>query len=320
MKLIRIGTRGSALALAQAGWVKAQWEQRYPEAVVECVTIKTSGDRFVDVPLQGMAGKGIFTKEIEEALLRKEIDLAVHSMKDLPTELAGGLTVAAVPEREDPRDVLVSGGGKKLAALPSGARIGTGSLRRQAQILHHRADLSVVSIRGNVDTRLRKLDRGEVDALVMAAAGLKRIGRQDRIVEYIPDQICVSAVAQGALALESREDDPIPRELSFLHHSATLLEVSAERAFLKRLGGGCYVPVGARATIEGNDLKMVGIVAEPSGSSLYRGEISGRVENAVDLGQQLAERLLQDGADRILRSVMHSTPFPSSSPSSREEG
>jgi hydroxymethylbilane synthase len=303
MKLIRLGTRGSALALAQTAWVKGKLEEQYPEAIVESVIIKTSGDRFVDAAVQAMGGKGIFTKEIEDALLRKEVDLAVHSMKDLPTELAAGLTLTAVPEREDPRDVLVSGGGNKLAELPSSARIGTGSLRRQAQILYYRPDLCVAPIRGNVDTRLKKLDGGEVDALVMAAAGLKRIGRQDRIVEYIADQICVSAVAQGALAVESREDDSLRERLSFLHDEITFTEVSAERAFLKRLGGGCYVPVGARGTVIENELKMVGIVADPNGNSLYRAEISGPAANATSLGEQLAERLLEQGAERILRSL-----------------
>jgi hydroxymethylbilane synthase len=300
MKRIRIGTRGSALALAQASWVGAKLEEKYPQARVESITIKTSGDRFVDIPAQAIGGKGIFTKEIEDALLRGEIDIAVHSMKDLPTELALGLTVAAIPEREDPRDVLVSAEHKTLAELSPGAKIGTGSLRRRAQILHYRSDLSVMPIRGNIDTRLKKLDAGEVDALVMAAAGLKRIGRQDRIVEYIPERICVSAVAQGALGLESRVEDPIREQLEFLHHGATSTEVAAERAFLKRLGGGCHVPVGARATLTGNELKMVGVVADPDGSSLYRDEIAGPAEMAVNLGEKLAERLLRQGAEKIL--------------------
>jgi hydroxymethylbilane synthase len=299
MTRIRIGTRGSALALAQTSWVKAKLEQKYPEARVESIVIKTSGDRFVDIPAQAIGGKGIFTKEIEDAILRGEIDLAVHSMKDLPTELPPGLVVAAVPEREDPRDVLVSSAGKKLDELSSAAMIGTGSLRRRAQILYYRSDLSVVPIRGNIDTRLKKLDAGEVDALVMAAAGLKRIGRQDRIVEFIPERICVNAVAQGALGLESRVEGRIREQLSFLHHGATSMEVAAERAFLKRLGGGCHVPVGARAMVAGDDLKLIGVVANPDGTSLYRDEIAGRAENGAHLGQALAERLLQ-GADKIL--------------------
>ncbi|HSF58663.1 MAG TPA: hydroxymethylbilane synthase [Candidatus Binatia bacterium] len=304
MKLLRIGTRGSALALAQTAWVKAELQARYPEATIESVIIKTSGDRFADTALQAMGGKGVFTKEIEDALLANEIDLAVHSMKDLPTELGDGLTVAAVPPREDPRDVLASSGAKKLSELSSGATIGTGSLRRRAQILHYRPDLFVVPIRGNIDTRLKKLDAGEVDALIMAAAGLKRIGREDRIAEFLPQEICVSAVAQGALALESRESDSLREQLSFLHHEVTFSEVSAERAFLRRLGGGCYVPVGARATVAGNELKIVGVVANPEGRSLYRGEVAGRVEAAAELGRELADRLLRQGADKILAAAM----------------
>ncbi len=297
---IRIGTRGSSLALAQANWVKHQIQDRYPEASVELVVIKTSGDRFVDAAIQAMGGKGVFTKEIEEALLRREIDVAVHSMKDLPTDLAPGLVVAAVPHREDPRDVLISRSRAALSGLRSGATVGTGSLRRQAQLRHYRSDLSLVPIRGNVDTRLKKLDRGEVDALVMAAAGLKRLGREDRITEYIEPEICVSAVAQGALALEAREDETQRGRLRFLHHDVTFAEVMAERSFLRRLGGGCHVPVGARACAEGDHLSMKGIVASPDGSALCGGTTSGSIMDAAQLGKQLAERLLHDGADKIL--------------------
>ena len=300
---LKIGTRGSTLALAQTAWVKQRLEEEHPDARIETVLIKTSGDRFLEAPIQTIGGKGIFTKEIEDALLRREIDIAVHSMKDLPTELPAGLAIAAVPEREDPRDVLVTTNMAHFRDLPAGARIGTGSLRRRAQILHYRPNLSLVSIRGNIDTRLKKLDSGEADALIMAAAGLKRIGREDRIVEFISDDICVSAVAQGALALESREDNALREQLSFLHHDTTFAEVGAERSFLKRLGGGCHVPIGARATVEGDRLKIVGVVASPDGSSLRRGETSGLVANAVKLGQQLAERLLNEGADKILASA-----------------
>lgn len=297
---IRIGTRGSALALAQANWVKGQIERQRPEARVELVVIKTSGDRFVDAAIQAMGGKGVFTKEIEEALLRRDVDLAVHSMKDLPTDLAPGLVIAAVPPREDPRDALVSADGTGIGSLPTGATVGTGSLRRQAQLRHFRPDLSLVSIRGNVDTRLRKLDAGEIAALVMAAAGLKRLGREERITELIPVEVCVSAVAQGALALETRDDEAQRSALSFLHHRVTFAEVTAERSFLKRLGGGCHVPVGARAYVEGDSLRIKGIVANPDGSSLCGGDISGPVAEAAALGVELAERLLRDGADKIL--------------------
>ena len=303
VKNLRLGTRGSTLALAQAHWVKARIEERRPESKVEIVVLKTSGDRFIDASLQAIGGKGVFTKEIEEALLRNEIDLAVHSLKDLPTEMAQGLALVAVPEREDARDVLVTRERTSLDRLPTGARIGTGSLRRRAQLLYYRPGLSVVGIRGNVDTRLRKLDAGEVDALVMAAAGLKRIGRGDRIVEFLPSEICVSAVAQGALGLQARANDAGNEEWSFLHHAPTATEVTAERSFLSRLGGGCQVPVGARAMVAGDEITMVGVVASPDGKSLKRGERAGKFVDAAKLGAELAEELLRAGADRILASV-----------------
>jgi hydroxymethylbilane synthase len=300
VKRIRLGTRGSTLALAQATWVKEQISRHQPALDIEFVVIKTSGDRFIDKPLAALGGKGAFTKEIEDALLRQEIDLAVHSMKDLPTDLPAGLIIAAMPKREDPRDVLVSRQGRGLGSLPSGTQVGTGSLRRQAQVLNYRPDLSVVSIRGNVDTRLRKLDQGEIDALMMAAAGLKRIGREDRITAYLPDDICVSAVAQGALGIESRDDSSVRELLAPLHDTDAATEVAAERSFLKRLGGGCHVPIGARAKINGEQLKIIGIVANPNGSKLCRGEITGHVTDAADVGHRLAEQLLKDGADKLL--------------------
>lgn len=298
--MIRIGTRGSALALAQAGWVKRKLEERYPGIKAETITIKTSGDRFLDIPIQAIGGKGIFVKEIEEALLRKEIDLAIHSMKDLPTEIPAGLTIAAIPEREDPRDVLVTLDHRSLKDLPSGARIGTGSLRRKAQILHHRPDLTILPIRGNIDTRLKKLERREVDALVMAAAGLGRLGCGQRISEYLSPEICLSAVAQGALGLESRVEDPLIAQVAFLHYPPTALQVLAERAFLRRLGGGCQIPVGARAWTDDDQIRLLGMICEVEGRRLYRGEITGSVKDAERLGQELAERLLKDGADQIL--------------------
>jgi len=300
MKSIRIGTRGSRLALAQTAWVKGKLEEKFPDARIETILIKTSGDRFLEASVQAIGGKGIFTKEIEDALLRHEIDIAVHSMKDLPTDLSAGLIVAAVPHREDPRDVLVSTGAKRLSDLSAGAKIGTGSLRRRAQLLYYRRDLIVMPIRGNVDTRLKKLDQGECDGLVMAAAGLKRIDREERIAEYISNDVCLGAAGQGALGLESRENDSIRGQLSFLHDSATFAEVTAERSFLNRLGGGCHVPVGARGVAEGEKFRLLGVVANPDGSSLFRGETSGCVAHAEELGRELAERLLSQGAQQIL--------------------
>jgi hydroxymethylbilane synthase len=286
--------------MAQTTWVKRKLEERHAGLRIEVVTIKTSGDRFLSIPIKAIAGKGIFVKEIEEALLRKEIDLAVHSMKDLPTEITAGLAIAAIPEREDARDVLVSAAHRTLKDLPAGARIGTGSLRRRAQILHCRPDLSVEPIRGNVDTRLRKLEQGEVDGLVMAAAGLKRLGLEKRIAEYLPAEICLGAVAQGALALQTRAGDPAVELVSFLRHAPTVQEVAAERAFLTRLGGGCQLPVGARARVADDRLRLMGVVADPDGHKVLREESEGSAAQADRLGTALAERLLALGGDRIL--------------------
>jgi hydroxymethylbilane synthase len=303
MSGLRIGTRGSALALAQASWVKRQVEEHEPSLAVELRVIKTSGDRFLDTPIQNIGGKGVFTKEIEDALLRQEIDLAVHSLKDLPTRLPLGLALAAIPAREEARDVLVTRAGSTLAELATAARVGTGSLRRRAQLLHCRSDLSVLGLRGNIDTRLKKLDAGEFDALVMAAAGLRRIGRADRIGEYLADEICVSAVAQGALGLEARSDGNVREHLAFLNDAATCAEIAAERALLDRLNGGCHVPIGARARVAGEQISMIGVVASPDGKNLCRSEIFGSVKEAADLGKRLAEQLLERGAGQLLANI-----------------
>jgi hydroxymethylbilane synthase len=300
VKRIRIGSRGSALALAQARWVKRELEARYPGAQIDLVTIKTSGDQFVDVAIAAIGGKRVFTKEIEDALLRDEIDLAVHSLKDLPTELPAGLVLAAVPRREDARDVLVARHKVLFKDLAQGARVATGSLRRQAQLLQCRRDLAIVSIRGNVDTRLRKLEDGEADALVLAAAGLKRLGLEGRISEYLADSICISAVGQGALGIETREDPAVRELIDFFDDAATSAEVSAERALLARLGGGCHVPVGARARVEGETLSLIGAVAKPNGKAICKGIIEGKVTIAREIGRRLAEQLIRDGADKIL--------------------
>src|SRR5689334_12496330 len=299
MKPIRIGTRSSALALAQTEWVKRALEQRYPELGVDVVRIKTSGDRFLTSPIPAI-GKGIFVKEIEEALLEKKIDLAVHSMKDLPTAATAGLAIAAVPEREDARDALVSGGGGGLAGLPPDARIGTGSLRRRAQLLHRRPDLMVVPIRGNVDTRLKKMDQGEVDGLLMAAAGLKRLGLAERIGEVLSEEICLPAPGQGALALQTRAVDPAADIVAFLRHEPTMREAAAERALLDRLGGGCQLPIGARARVEGDKLNIAAVVADPDGRKVLREQSEGYVDAAERIGMDLADRLLALGAGKLL--------------------
>ena len=302
MTTLKIGSRGSALALAQAEWVRRKLEERGLN--VEIIVIKTSGDRFVDGPIQSLGGKGSFTKEIEDALLSGEIDLAVHSMKDLPTQLPDGLAIAAVPVREDARDVLVSRKNIPLKALPDGARLGTGSLRRRSQILNYRSDLAVVPIRGNVDTRLKKLFEQGLDAIVLAAAGLKRLDREDRITEYLTPNICLSAVAQGALAIETRDDKPSRQSVAFLHHHASFVEVTAERAFLRKLGGGCHVPVAARALIDGELLNLSGMVAEPDGHRLCRGQIAGSTGQPGALGTELAERLIREGAEEMLAGAV----------------
>ena len=298
----RIGSRGSALALAQADWVKRKLVQTGLK--VEITVIKTSGDRFVDRTVQSLGGKGIFTKEIEDALLSGTIDLAVHSMKDLPTEVPRGLAIAAVPQREDARDVLVSRENIPLKDLPKGAQVATGSLRRRSQILNYRSDLTMIPIRGNVDTRLQKLFDQGLDAIVLAAAGLTRLGKEDRITEYLTTDICLSAVAQGALAVETRDDGPSVQSVAFLHHDPSFTEVTAERAFLRKLGGGCHVPVAARASIEGELLNIVGMVAEPDGRRLCRDRIAGPKEHAAALGTELAERLIRAGAGAMLAGVV----------------
>jgi len=297
---LRIGSRGSTLALAQASWVKRQIEEHLPELQVELRTIRTGGDRFIDAPIKEIGGKGIFTKEIEEALTGGEIDLAVHSLKDLPTQLPAGLTLLAVPKREDASDVLISRSGAKLADLEHRATIGTGSLRRKAQLLAYRADLQIAPLRGNIDTRLKKLDNGEFDAVVLAAAGLRRIGRDNYITQFLPDEICVSAVGQGALGIEARDETDLRERLVFLHDAQTFAEVAAERAFADRLGSGCHVPIGARARVLGNELKIIAVVASLEGQKICRGEIVGHVSEAVELGQNLAGRLTSDGADKLL--------------------
>ena len=300
--IIRIGTRGSTLALAQSAWVKRKLEEAHPGIKVKIIKIKTSGDRFLASPIKTIEGKGIFVKEIEDALQQKKIDLAVHSMKDLPTEIPAGLIVTAITEREDPRDALVSEYQSSLKELPRGSKLGTGSSRRQSQILYYRPDLEVVPIRGNVDTRLKKLDRGEVDGLIMAVAGLKRIGKQDRVSEYISLDVCLSAVGQGALGLETRDGDPVNQMLTCLHHDSSAREVQAERAFLRRLGGGCQVPIGARGYIDGRQLKLMGVIGDTSGKRLLRGEVEGKAEDAERLGKELAEQLLTQGANHLLDS------------------
>ena len=312
---LRIGTRGSLLAVAQAERVAGELRRRYPELTPVLVKIKTSGDMFAHIPLSHVGGKGLFIKEIEEALLDGQVDVAVHSMKDVPTEIAPGLSIAAILEREDASDVLISRRGEKLDALPSGARIGTSSLRRQAQLLHFRPDLTVVPLRGNLDTRLRKLDTEGLDALVVAAAGVNRLGRQQEITEVLPLEISLPAVGQGALGLEIRAHDQRVRDLvEPMTHGPSALTIAAERAFLKRLGGGCQVPIAAYGRLEGAELRLVALVINPDGTGVVRGERKGPSALAEEIGFAIGEELLRRGADRIIRELSGTTLEPPAAP------
>lgn len=304
-----IGTRGSKLALWQAEWVHARLRELEPGLSVSLKRIKTTGDKILDTPLAAIGGKGLFIKEIEDALLRSEIDLAVHSMKDVPTHVPEGLEILAIPEREDPRDVLISRGGIAFDRLEVGSRIGTSSLRRQAQLLHVRPDLCIQMLRGNVDTRLRKLEAGEFEGIILAAAGVQRLGWTDRVTEYLLPDVCLPAIGQGALALEGRASDTFVRDVAArLDHRPTRLAVTAERALLERLEGGCQVPIAAHATISGETLKMTALVASVNGRRLIRDSIQGLTQAAHRLGIELAERLLAQGGDEILRDIYGAAP------------
>jgi hydroxymethylbilane synthase len=294
---IVVGTRGSRLALWQADWVSAELAKRAPNRPISLKKIRTSGDRITDVPLAEVGGKGLFVKEIEEELLRGEIDLAVHSMKDVPAEIPEGLHFPAMSPRADPRDVLISREHKRLSELPSGARIGTGSLRRRAQLLERRPDLVVVPVRGNLDTRLRKLKSGHYDAIVVAAAGIHRMGWEKEIAEPLDPAISLPAVGQGVMGIECREED---REINALvqplNDFLSSIAIGAERAVLKRLQGGCEVPLAAYAVVESEGLWLRGLVASVDGKRIIRAEERGASKVPRALGERLAEKLLENGA------------------------
>jgi hydroxymethylbilane synthase len=297
--MLTIGSRGSQLALWQARWIKGRLEDLGETCRIEI--IRTTGDKITDVPLAKVGTKGLFTKEIEEALLAGTIDLAVHSMKDLPTLVPEGLTVAAIPERQDARDALL---GRRLMDLTPKCKVGTSSLRRAAQLRALRPDLEVEPVRGNLDTRLRKLDEGRYSAIVLAAAGLKRMGWDDQIAEILSTDYMCPAVGQGALAIETRADGGAAGKLcGKLDHAATRVAVTAERALLAALGGGCQVPIGAYATVEGGELNLTAVVATPDGVRLIRRNASGPAGSAEELGSQLGAELLDAGADEILEAV-----------------
>lgn len=306
MRKISIGTRGSKLALWQAEWVSSEIRKLKPDLEISLAKIKTTGDKILDVPLAKVGGKGLFVKEIEEALLRKDIDIAVHSMKDVPTDLPSGLHLAAICKREDPRDAFITQRSdiKSIGDLPKGAVIGTSSLRRSCQLLNIRPDLRIVQLRGNLDTRLRKLDEGQFDVVILAAAGIKRLGFERRITGILPIDISLPAVGQGAIGIECRKDDEFINNLiSLLDDPETSVCVQAERAFLKKLEGGCQVPIAAYARIERGFLVIDGLVGSLSGNRLIRGHTEGRKEECEELGTKLAEDILSRGAKEILNEV-----------------
>ncbi|HEY5952397.1 MAG TPA: hydroxymethylbilane synthase [Kofleriaceae bacterium] len=300
-----IATRGSALALWQANHVKARLEAVSPGISVELEVIKTQGDKILDVPLAKVGGKGLFVKEIEQALVDKTADLAVHSMKDVPAELAHGCVIAAVSTREVPWDALCTRDGSTLETLKRGAKVGTSSMRRQSQLLARRPDLQIALLRGNVPTRIRKLDEGEYDAVVLAAAGLHRLGMADRITQLLPIDVSIPAVAQGVLAIEIRDGDDRIRELvrAAIHDEPTHAKMLAERSFLVRMGGSCQTPLAAHAVDDECGLRVIGMCGMPDGTRILRDEVVGSIAAAPQLGEELANKLLAQGAADILAAT-----------------
>jgi hydroxymethylbilane synthase len=297
---LRIGTRGSALARWQAEFVRAGLARHGVAA--ELVIIRTSGDRDRQSSLRVIGGQGVFTKELEDALLEERIDLAVHSMKDVPTTFPTGLEIAAICEREDVRDALISRGGLKLDQLPSGARVGTSSLRRQAQLRHYRSDFEMVDMRGNVDTRLAKLTQGDYDAIVLAKAGLDRLGKVEQISEILPPEICLPAAGQGAVGIETRkQEESIAAAMRKLNHRPSQTAVEAERAVLAGLESGCQVPIGVWARAESGNLMIDACVLSADGTESIRESRRGPSENGTELGRSVAAALLERGADRLLQ-------------------
>lgn len=309
-RTLRIATRNSALALWQAEFIKAELERLHDSVEVELVGIKTQGDKILDVPLAKIGGKGLFVKELEEAMLDGRADLAVHSMKDVPMEFPDGLGLVAICEREDPTDAFISNDYESVEALPHGAVVGTASMRREAQLRAYRPDLDIRTLRGNVNTRLAKLDAGEYQAIVLASSGLKRLGFHDRIRYTLPDTLSLPAVGQGALGIECRLDDKeLIHLLAPLNHKDSWDRVSAERALNRRLEGGCQVPIAAYALLEDNDtLWLRGLVGAVNGEQILRAEGRCRREDGEKLGRELAEDLLSQGADRILADIYGHTP------------
>ncbi|MDZ7803513.1 hydroxymethylbilane synthase [Thiohalophilus sp.] len=303
-EILRIATRKSQLALWQAEYVKAALEASHADLQVELVKMTTQGDKILDTPLAKVGGKGLFVKELETGLLTGEADIAVHSMKDVPVELPEGLHLPVICPREDPRDAFVSNTHKTLEDLPQGARLGTSSLRRQCQIAELRPDLHIIDLRGNVNTRLQKLDDGQYDAIILAAAGLKRLGFEQRITRFLGPEISLPAIGQGAVGIECRRDDErVNRLIAPLNDKTTALRVRAERAMNHRLNGGCQVPIAGYAELSHGVILLRGLVGRTDGSEIVRGEIAGQPEDAAELGRVLAEDLLSRGADAILDAL-----------------
>jgi hydroxymethylbilane synthase len=303
--MIIIGSRGSALALAQTSWVKEQIIGRFPDAEVTVKVIKTSGDKNITASLRAPSTVGVFVKELEHALLKEEIDIAVHSMKDVPTQVPAGLQIAAVPEREDARDALVAYSTTSLSDLPFGSRVGTGSIRRQAQILALRPDLRILDIRGNLDTRLKKLESKTCDAVILACAGLRRLGLEHRISSRLDYADVLPAPGQGALAIETRTHDPrIETVAAALNSLPTAISVFAERRFLQLMGGGCNIPVAVYARLNGNIIEIDGLVASPDGSKIVRDSAQQDVDKTNDIVDSLAEQILSRGGREILNKIL----------------
>ena len=303
--ILKIGTRKSLLALWQSNYIADSLRREYPECEVVLEKIVTKGDKILDAPLAQIGGKGLFTKEIEEALLTGKIDFAVHSLKDMPTVLPDGLCLTAITERATAGDAFVSNKYASLKDLPAGAVVGTSSLRRKAQLLALRPDLVCQDLRGNVDTRLRKLDEGMYDAVILAAAGLERLGHGDRITELLPVSAVMPAVGQGALAIECRADDQETRAmLDFLKHLPTVQSTNAERALLGLVDGGCHVPLGVHATVADDKVHIEAVIAALDGSSVLRDSVDGPAKEAVSLGRELGRRLLTNGGQKILDAIL----------------
>ena len=305
MNKIRIGTRGSKLALWQANFIASQLKNKYPCLEIELFNIKTKGDKILDSPLSKIGGKGLFTKELEIQMLEKNIDLAVHSLKDVPVQFEPEFTIAALTKRETPFDAFVSNKYKTFNDLPANAKIGTSSLRRRAQLLTIRSGFDIVDLRGNIDTRLKKLDTDDFDAIILAAAGLKRLGYSNRINEILPTNIMLPAVGQGVLAIETLANDSKLHEmLQFLDDKETHIAVTAERAFLKVVDGGCQVPVGVYAQISDGNLNVEAIIASIDGQKVFRDKMIGSPADAESLGKTLANKLLNDGGRKILEELI----------------